>query len=106
MPHSSHVDQLREAVQKERSEESLRRDRCDSFLEKIILFQKGRGPLPDEQEFLLWREDLKRAAVVQALESGLLPADHSDRGGTIPGEQVRAKVARQRLNGQADPSNL
>lgn len=76
MPHSSHLDQLRDAVHQERSEEALRRDRCDTFLEKVILYQSGRGALPDEQEFLLWREDLKKTVAIRALKSAVtLPAE-------------------------------
>ena len=84
MPHSSHLDQLREAVHQERSEDALRRDRCDTFLEKVILYQSGRGALPDEQEFLLWREDLKKTVAVQALKAAVtLPVD-SEPGESLP----------------------
>lgn len=84
MPHSSHLDQLREAVHQERSEDALRRDRCDTFLEKVILYQSGRGALPDEQEFLSWREDLKRTIAVQALKAAVtLPVD-SEPGESLP----------------------
>ena len=58
MTHSSHLDQLREAVQKELSDDQLRANRCDSFMEQIIRYQSGQGALPDEQQSLLWREDL------------------------------------------------
>lgn len=101
MPHSSHLDQLREAVQKEVSDEQLRADRCDSFLEQIIRYQKGQGSLPDEQQFLLWREDLKKTVAVRALKSAMdlpgqddlalnaapsnLPPDRSTVGGRSKG---------------------
>lgn len=106
MPHSSHLDQLREAVHQERSEEALRRDRCDTFLEKVILYQSGRGALPDEQEFLLWREDLKRTVAVQALKAAVtLPAD-SEPGGSLP--RTRPQNARDRSSdsGRSDHSPL
>ena len=89
MPHSSHLDQLREAVRQERSEEALRRDRCDTFLEKVILYQSGRGALPNEQAFLLWREDLKRTVAVQALKAAvLLPADRAP-GAFLPRSRLQ-----------------
>lgn len=66
----SHFDQLRDAVQKEISDEALRANRCDRFLEQVIRYQSGHGSLPDEQEFLLWREDLKKAVAVRALRGG------------------------------------
>lgn len=79
MPHSSHLDQLHQAVQKELSDEQLRADRCDSFLEKIIRYQKGQGALPDEQQFLLWREDLKKTVSVRALKAALDLPEQDDR---------------------------
>lgn len=80
MPHSSHFDQLRDAVHQERSEEALRRDRCDTFLQKVSLYQSGHGPLPDEPEFLLWREDMKKTAAIRALKAAvtLLAENGSD----------------------------
>jgi hypothetical protein len=75
MLHSSHLDQLRVAVQKELSDEQRRVNRCDSFLEQIIRYQNGQGALPDEQQFLLWREDLKKTMTVRALKAAMdLPA--------------------------------
>lgn len=71
MSRPSHFDQLRDAVQKELSDEELCAARCDSFLEKIIEYQSGRGNLPDEQQFLLWREDLKRTVALRALKAGM-----------------------------------
>lgn len=69
MSHSSHLDLLRDAVRKELSDEELRANRCDSFLEQIIRYQNGQGTLPDEQQFLLWREDLKKTRAVRALKA-------------------------------------
>ena len=71
MSRSSHFDQLRDAVQKELSDEELCANRCDSFLEKIIQYQSGQGALPDEQHFLVWREDLKKALALCALKAGM-----------------------------------
>ena len=94
----SHLDHLREAVQRERSEEALRMDRCDSFLEKVILFQSGHGPLPDELEFLLWREDLKWALAVRALKAGVTDAAQSPPGDGSPGVRARAAPGRGKGN--------
>ncbi len=75
MSRPSHYDQLRVAVKKEVSDHELRANRCDSFLEEIIRYQSGGGALPDEQQFLLWREDLERTMAVRSLKAGLgLPA--------------------------------
>ena len=71
MSRPSHFDQLRDAVQKEVSDQELCAHRCDSFLEKIIRFQSGRGALPDEQQFLLWREDLKQTMALRVLKTGV-----------------------------------
>ena len=71
MSRPSHFDQLRDAVQKEVSDQELRAHRCDSFLEEIIRYQSGHGDLPDEQQFLLWREDLKQTRAVRALKAGV-----------------------------------
>lgn len=104
MPHSSHLDQLREAVFQERSEEALRRDRCDTFLEKVILYQSGRGALPDEQEFLLWREDLKRTIAVQALKAAVtLPVD-SEPGALLPRSRLQNVRDRSGDRGHGDHS--
>ena len=104
MPHSSHLDQLREAVHQERSEEALRRDRCDTFLEKVILYQSGRGALPDEKEFLLWREDLKRTVAVQALKAAVsLPADR-ETGAFLPGSRLQNARDRSSASGHGDHS--
>lgn len=96
MSRPSHFDQLRDAVQKEVSDMELRAIRCDSFLEEIIRYQSGHGALPDEQQFLLWREDLKQTVAVRALKAGVgLPAqdalasDHAVR-------QPAGEVARSR----------
>ena len=104
MPHSSHLDQLREAVHQERSEEALRRDRCDTFLEKVILYQSGRGALPDEKEFLLWREDLKRTVAVQALKAAVsLPADR-EPGAFLPRSRLQNARDRSSASGHGDHS--
>ena len=71
MSRPSHFDQLRDAVQKEVSDQELRAQRCDSFMEKIIRFQSGHGALPDEQQFLLWREDLKQTMALRVLKTGM-----------------------------------
>ena len=70
MPSSFRLSQLNDAVKSERSEDVKRQQRCDSFLEKIILFQSGKGEIPDKNEFLSFREDLIRVADVRALKSG------------------------------------
>jgi hypothetical protein len=70
MSHTSHLQQLNEAVQSERSEDTLRQQRCDTFLEKVILYQRGEGEIPPESEFLQFRDDLMRVAAVKALKSG------------------------------------
>ena len=109
MPHSSHLDQLRDAVQQERSEEALRRDRCDTFLEKVILYQSGRGPLPDEQEFLLWREDMKKTAAIRALKAAVtLLAENEAEGSRDSASRALPHPAHGRSsgNGQGDRSPL
>jgi hypothetical protein len=65
----SRLQQLMEAVQSERSEAVLRQHRCDAFLEKIILFQRGGVEAPPEFEFLQFREDLIYVAAVRSLRS-------------------------------------
>ena len=71
MSRPSHFDQLRDAVQNEVSDHELRANRCDSFLEEIIRYQSGDGALPDEQQFLLWREDMEQTMAVRSLKSGV-----------------------------------
>jgi hypothetical protein len=66
----SHLQQLNEAVKSERSEDVLRQQRCDSFLEKVILYQRGKGDIPPEAEFLQFREDLMRVAAIKSLKAG------------------------------------
>ncbi|HQS32187.1 MAG TPA: hypothetical protein PLR78_10485 [Polaromonas sp.] len=106
MPHSSHFDQLRDAVHQERSEEALRRDRCDTFLKKVSLYQRGHGPLPDEQEFLLWREDMKRTVAIRALKAAVtLPAE-SQPVDSAPRSRPHRADDRSRGNGQSDHSPL
>jgi hypothetical protein len=106
MPHSSHLDQLHAAVQKELSDEQLRANRCDSFLEQIIQYQKGKGPLPDEQQFLLWREDLKKTMTVRALKAAMdLPAqDDRAYDGAPFSSSPEASSGRGRSNGSMDSS--
>jgi hypothetical protein len=101
MPHSSHMDQLNQAVQKEISDEQLRINRCDDFLEKIIRYQNGQGELPDEQQFLLWREDLKRTMTLRALKSAIdMPDEGADAaGGTHPEAQAGRSPGRDRSTG-------
>lgn len=85
MSRPSHFDQLRDAVQKELSDEELGAARCDSFLEKIIEYQSGQGNLPDEQQFLLWREDLKKTVALRALKAGMdLPDQDAPTSGHAP----------------------
>ena len=96
MSRPSHFDQLREAVQKEVSDLELRAMRCDSFLEEIIRYQSGHGALPDEQQFLLWREDLKKTVAVRALKAGVgLPAQDA-LASDQPVRQPAGEVARWR----------
>ena len=70
MPSSIRLSQFKEAVRSERSEDMKRQQRCDTFLEKIVLSQSGRGDVPSEIEFLRFREDLIRVAAVRALKAG------------------------------------
>ena len=70
MSSSFRLSQLNDAVQSERTEDFQRQQRCDSFLEKIILSQTGKGEVPSEIEFLHFREDLIRVAAVRALKAG------------------------------------
>ena len=104
MPHSSPLDQLRQAVQKELSDEALRASRCDSFLEKIIQYQNGQGSLPDEQQFLLWREDLKKTVAVRALTAGLDLPERDDQADEAapPAAGPSVPIARERRNGGLD----
>lgn len=99
MSRPSHFDQLRVAVQKEVSDLELRANRCDSFLEEIIRYQRGDGALPDEQQFLLWREDLKQTVAVRALKAGVGPlAQDAPASGDAPSgnRQPAGEVARSR----------
>ena len=70
MPSSFRLSQFNDAVKSERSEDMERQQRCDSFLERIILSQGGKGDVPSEIEFLRFREDLVRVAAVYALKAG------------------------------------
>lgn len=106
MPHSSHFDQLRDAVHQERSEEALRRDRCDTFLQKVSLYQSGHGPLPDEQEFLLWREDMKKTVAIRALKAAVNLPPESEPGDSTPRARSPHAGDRSRGNGQSDHSPL
>jgi hypothetical protein len=102
MSRSSHLDQLRDAVQNELSEEELRANRCDSFMEQIIRYQKGQGALPDEQQFLLWREDLKKTMAVRALKAGM---DLPGQDDAVPDDSPRGRSpGRGRSNGPMDSS--
>ena len=104
MPHSSHLDQLREAVQKELSDEQLRANRCDSFLGQIIRYQRGQGALPDEQQFLLWREDLKKTVAVRALKSAMDLPEQDDRAFNVAPSNIPPdrSTVRGRNNGGMD----
>ena len=104
MSRSSHLDQLRDAVQNELSEEELSANRCDSFMEQIIRYQKGQGALPDEQQFLLWREDLKKTMAVRALKAGMdLPGQDDGLQGDSPLDSPRGMSSgRGRSNGGMD----
>jgi hypothetical protein len=105
MPQSSHLDQLRDAVQKELSDEELRANRCDSFLEQIIRYQNGQGALPDEQQFLLWREDLKKTMAVRALKAAMdVPDDEDTFRAPPPPGNTSLSPPRGRSNGGADSS--
>jgi hypothetical protein len=105
MPHSSHRDQLRDAVQKELSDEELRANRCDSFLEQIIRYQNGQGALPDEQQFLLWREDLKKTMAMRALKAAMdLPEDEDTFSTPLPPDNSSLSPRRGRSNGGVDSS--
>ena len=101
---TSHLDQLREAVQKELSDDEIRAVRCDRFLEQIFRYQGGQGTLPDEQQFLLWREDLKKAMAVPALKTGMDLAEPGDRADdALPSAGSKAASAgRGRSNGGMD----
>ena len=96
MSRPSNFDQLRDAVQKEISDQELRAHRCDSFLEEIIRYQNGQCALPHEQQFLLWREDLKQARAVRALRAGVgLPAeDAAVSDGITSGNQQARPLGR------------
>jgi hypothetical protein len=104
MAHSSHLDQLRAAVQKELSDEQHRANRCDGFLEQIIRYQKGQGPLPDEQQFLLWREDLKKMMTVRALKAAMdLPGQDDQAHDATPlSAPAGALPGRRRSSGEMD----
>lgn len=104
MSASSPLEQLREAVRIERSEEALRLDRCENFLEQVMLYQRGHGPLPDEQEFLLWREDLKRTVAVRALQSAVVLPAQEPTGDAPFGAQAGAAQEPSRGNGRLDSS--
>jgi hypothetical protein len=106
MPHSSHLDQFRAAVRKELSDEQLRANRCDSFLEKIIKYQKGHGALPDEQQFLLWREDLEITMTVRALKAAMdLPGQDDQAYDRAPvSSPPGMSSGRGRSNGSMDSS--
>ncbi|MCY7369457.1 MAG: hypothetical protein LH479_00920 [Polaromonas sp.] len=70
MASSFRLSQLNDAVKFERSEDYKREQRCDAFLERIVLYQVGKSEIPSEIEFLRFREDLMRVAAVRALKSG------------------------------------
>lgn len=70
MPSSFRLSQLNDAVKSERSEDMERQQRCDLFMERIILSQSGKGEVPSEIEFLRFRDDLARIAAVRALKAG------------------------------------
>ena len=101
---TSHLDQLREAVQKELSDDEIRAVRCDRFLDQIFRYQRGQGTLPDEQQFLLWRGDLKKAMAVRALQAGMDLAEPVDRASDpLPSAGSKAASAgRGRSNGGMD----
>lgn len=96
MSRPSNFDQLRNAVQKEISDQELRANRCDSFLEEIIRYQSGLAALPHEQQFLLWREDLKQTRAVRALKAGAnLPTeDAAASDGVLPCKQQARPLGR------------
>ena len=106
MSRPSHFDQLRDAVQKEVSDMELRAIRCESFLEEIIRYQSGHGALPDEQQFLLWREDLKQTVAVRALKAGVgLPAQGaltSDHAVRQPAGEVATSPGRDHSQRKMD----
>ena len=45
--------------------------RYEALTAKLAAYQSGEGPEPTEAEFLQWREDVKLAIRLRALQSGL-----------------------------------
>jgi hypothetical protein len=59
MPTPSHLAQLRGAIEDDRNDARASLARSWLFLENVKAYQRGEGPLPDELDFLQWREDLR-----------------------------------------------
>jgi hypothetical protein len=51
--------QLQGAIDEDRQDARASLARSWRFLENVKAYQRGEGPLPDELEFLQWREDLR-----------------------------------------------
>jgi hypothetical protein len=107
MPKPPSFQRLREAVEMERSQEMERLQRYSSFLEKVDIYQQGVGSLPGEQEFLQWREDLRRAIAFSELvaTASRPPARHAVNEVTVlcPALQTHQAQPDRRSKNQSSP---
>ena len=73
MPHSHNPDaeKLLQAVLVEKQAMASSLVRYEALTAKLAAYQSGEGPEPTEAEFLQWREDVKLAIRLRALQSGL-----------------------------------
>ncbi len=73
MPHSHNPDaeKLLQAVLAEKQAMASSLVRYEALTAKLAAYQSGEGPEPTEAEFLQWREDVKLAIRLRALQSGL-----------------------------------
>ena len=73
MPHSHNPDaeKLLQAVLAEKQAMASSLVRYEALTTKLAAYQSGEGPEPTEAEFLQWREDVKLAIRLRALQSGL-----------------------------------
>ena len=71
MTNSKSMEMLRAAIRIERYDEFQRSRRYVAFTQKMMDFQKGKGPAPTPEAFQQWCEDVERRLALRRLEAGI-----------------------------------
>lgn len=72
MPNKACLEKLSRAVAEEKAAlENCRHDNYEIF-GKMMAYQDGRGPEPSIEDFLHWRDSVKRLIFEKKIDSGLM----------------------------------